>query len=93
MQIIKDDVYLDNLETLLRYIADENGTTRARSVNSQINKIVKNIPNFPYKYRKSHYYDDENIRDCIFKGYTLPYLIDNEKNQIIILDIFKWSKR
>lgn len=93
MQIIKDNIYLDNLEILLRYIANENGITRARSFNSQINKVVKNIPNFPYKYRKSYYYDDENIRDCIFKGYTLPYLIDKEKQQIVILDIFKWSKR
>jgi plasmid stabilization system protein ParE len=93
MQIIKDDIYLDNLEVLLQYVSNENGVVRARSFNSQINKIVKNIPNFPYKYRKSYYYDDENIRDCIFKGYTIPYLVDNEKNLIVILDIFKWSKR
>jgi plasmid stabilization system protein ParE len=93
MQIIKDDIYLDNLEVLLQYVSNENGVVRARSFNSQINKIVKNIPNFPYKYRKSYYYDDENIRDCIFKGYTIPYLVDNENNLIVILDIFKWSKR
>jgi len=29
----------------------------------------------------------------IFKGYTVPYYIDKEKNTLIILDIFKWSKR
>ena len=24
-------------------------------------------------------YDDENIRDLIFKGYVIPYLIDEDK--------------
>ena len=37
--------------------------------------------------------DDEDIRDYIFKGYTISYLIDNEKNQIALLDIFKWVNK
>jgi hypothetical protein len=38
-------------------------------------------------------YDNENIRDLIFKGYTIPYMVDSENNKIIILDIFKWRDR
>ncbi|UCN01581.1 hypothetical protein LCX93_11680 [Sulfurimonas sp. SWIR-19] len=49
--------------------------------------------NFPYKSRKFLYHDDENIRDYIFKGYTIPYLIDNNKNKIVLLDIFKWKNK
>jgi len=30
----------------------------------------------PYKHRKSIYYDDENIRDLVFKGYTIVYMIE-----------------
>ena len=41
-------------------------------------------------YRKSVYFDDENYRDLIHKGYTVVYKI--EKERIIILDIFKWSE-
>ena len=40
-------------------------------------------------YRKSIYFDDENYRDLIHKGYTVIYKIKEDK--IIILDIFKWS--
>jgi len=47
----------------------------------------------PYKYRKSYYYDDENIRDFIFKGYTIPYLIDKQKDLLVVLDIFKYKYR
>ncbi|MGM0533206.1 MAG: type II toxin-antitoxin system RelE/ParE family toxin, partial [Campylobacterota bacterium] len=46
--------------------------------------------NMPYKFRQSYYYDSLNIRDFIFKGYTIPYLIDEDKGVIVLLDIFKW---
>lgn len=45
------------------------------------------LPHFPYKCRKSLYADDENIRDFIFKGYTIPYIIEDEA--IVVLTIFK----
>lgn len=43
----------------------------------------------PYKFRQSKCFNDENIRDFIFKGYVIPYLIDKENNKIVILAIFK----
>jgi len=30
-----------------------------------------------------------HVRDYIFKGYTIPYLIDEENVVIVVLDIFK----
>jgi len=48
---------------------------------------------FPYKFRKSIYYNDKQVRDFIFKGYTIPYLIDEKNEIIVILDIFKWTDR
>ena len=93
MQIIRRESYKKNLQNLLEYIAKQDGYTRASDFLSKLNYSIKNLPNFPYKYRKSFYYESEYIRDCIFKGYTIPYLIDERKNQIVILDIFKWGKR
>jgi hypothetical protein len=54
---------------------------------------VDNLPYMPLKFRQSNYYNDSNIRDLIFKGHTVPYLIDTEKEIIVILDIFKWNYR
>ena len=48
---------------------------------------------FPYKFRKSKYYNDDNIRDYIFMGYTIPYLVDEKHDMIVVLDIFKWVER
>ncbi|EAH7533979.1 TPA: type II toxin-antitoxin system RelE/ParE family toxin, partial [Campylobacter jejuni] len=53
------------------------------------NSICKNLSFMPYKNRKSLSFDNENIRDLIFKGYIIPYLIDKSKNEIVILGIYK----
>lgn len=40
----------------------------------------------PYKFRQSRYCQNENIRDFIFKGYTVPYLIDVDNDVIVVND-------
>ncbi|EHV0458835.1 type II toxin-antitoxin system RelE/ParE family toxin, partial [Campylobacter jejuni] len=55
----------------------------------EFNSICKNLSFMPYKNRKSLSFDNENIRDLIFKGYIIPYLIDKSKNEIVILGIYK----
>jgi len=40
-----------------------------------LKKQVNNISNMPKQYRKSAYYQDENIRDMVFRGYTIIYEI------------------
>ena len=36
----------------------------------------------PYMHRKSQFFDREDIRDLIYKGYVVVYKV-NEKNDII----------
>jgi len=38
------------------------------------------------------FYYDKKVRDYIFKGYTIPYYIDEKNEKIVILDIFKWTE-
>ena len=92
MQIAKDKKYINALKNILRYISKDS-KVKSRNFERSLNQHIKNIVHFPYKYRKSFYYNNENIRDLIFKGYTIPYLVDNENNKIVILDIFKWTDR
>jgi len=92
MIIKKSKKFENSLESIVLYIAKDS-KNRALSFQRRLNKILNNLSHMPYKYRKSYYYNDNNIRDLIFKGYTIPYMVDNENNQIIILDIFKWTDR
>lgn len=92
MQITRDKKYLNALDVILDFIAQDSLKKSINFLNS-LDKKISNLPNIPYKFRKSYYCNDNNIRDLIFKGYTIPYLINQELNQIVILDIFKWSDR
>ncbi|PNV84564.1 MAG: plasmid stabilization protein [Sulfurimonas sp.] len=92
MQITKDDIFTKNLKNILKFIAKDT-KAKASSFNKNLFHKLNNIPNMPYKYRKSNYYEDADIRDFIFKGYTIPYLIDLQNNTIVLLDIFKWTLR
>jgi len=77
------------LREIKNYISKFNPEDAKRFIKKLKNNI-ENIPNFPYKYRKSIYFDDENIRDMIIDGYTIIYEIKNDK--IIILNIFNKNK-
>ena len=54
---------------------------------------INNLVNFPYKFEQSKNHFDENVRDMTFKGYTITYLIEEEKDSISILDIYKWIEK
>ncbi len=92
MQIIKDELFKESLKTVLKYIAQDS-KAKASKFNKQLFVQVNKLNNMPFKFRQSHYYTDENIRDLIFKGYIIPYLVDKEKKLIVVLDIFKYSYR
>jgi plasmid stabilization system protein ParE len=92
MQIIKDTIFENSLKKILKYISVDS-KTKAKKFNISLLKKVKKLPDMPYKFRQSLYYDSSDIRDLIFKGYTIPYLIDKDKKCIVILDIFKWIDR
>ncbi len=92
MKIIRRKEYTTALKSILSFIAKDS-TNRALSFKNQLDNKINDLVNFPYKFRQSLYYDDKDIRDLIFKGYTVPYLIDNKNQKIIILDIFKWIEK
>jgi len=89
MQVIRDTQYLESLENILDFIAKDS-LNKALNFLDKLDSKLDTLTYMPYKYRKSLYYPDDNIRDMIFKGYTIPYMI--QKNSIVILDIFKWTK-
>ena len=92
MQIIRDEFYLSKIDEIIDYMAQSSVESAIRFLNKLDDKI-DNLDNMPFKFRQSIYYENENIRDFIFKGYTIPYLIDIQKEVIVILDIFKYSYR
>jgi toxin ParE1/3/4 len=88
MQIVKDEIFIKSLQNILDYVASDN-LIYAIDFYDNLNIEVEKIPNMPFKFRQSLFHNDKNIRDLVFKNYVTPYLIDEHKNMIVILNIFK----
>ncbi len=91
MTIIKDPRFNDELKVILRFIALDS-KERAKHFKNELIARVNNLGVMPYKYRKSIYFSDDNIRDYIFKGYVIPYYIDTRKDALTILGIVKYKE-
>jgi len=92
MKIIYDPIFEFNLFKIIDHIAEDKPMA---SVNfaEELEKMIFNLPNYPFKNRQSIYFNDENIRDMIFKGHTIVYRINISKDIIYVLDIFNRNKR
>jgi mRNA-degrading endonuclease RelE of RelBE toxin-antitoxin system len=53
-----------------------------------ISNIKKDLIN-PFSFQKSKYYNDVNIRDYVFKGYTSVYKIDQENKIVTVFGFIK----
>ncbi len=91
MKIIYDKRFENSFVNIWEYIAKDS-KTRANEFKSQLKAKINQLPQFPYKFRKSIYFNDENIRDLIFKGYTIPYKVETRNDRIVILGIKKFTK-
>jgi len=86
MKIVRSRKYTQSLQDVLRFIALDS-TQRALRFKDELDKHINDLDNMPFKFRKSIYFENENIRDLIFKGYTIVYKIENEKQTITIIGI------
>lgn len=91
MKIRRTTEYQSELQTILRYIAKDK-ISASRQFKKELDKQIENIPNFSYKYRKSIYFNDDNVRDMVFRGYTINYEIDLHQNVIYVFSIFNMNK-
>ncbi|MCD6258659.1 MAG: type II toxin-antitoxin system RelE/ParE family toxin [Helicobacteraceae bacterium] len=90
--IQRSEPFKKSLLGILTFIAKDS-KNKANIFKKALQEKINQLTFMPFKYRKSIYFEDENIRDFIFKGYCIPYVIDEENEKIILLDIIKYEKR
>ena len=91
MQIEYDLRFTASLIDVLDYIALDS-KNRAIEFKSSMQSKIKGLVNMPYRNRKSIYFASENIRDMVFKGYTIVYEIDEINNRIVVMGINKYRE-
>jgi len=78
----------DKLDDQVEYIAKDKPAA-ARKFKREVIRLIKGIPKMPYANRKSIFFDREDIRDLVFKGYVIVYKINTENKSI---DVFGFTK-
>ena len=76
----------EELEDIILYISKDS-PKRALDFYDELMLKIENILTNPYIHKKRKN-DNEKIRELIFKGYTIPFYIDDTNDKIIILGIF-----
>ena len=83
-KIIRTQRFKSQFRNIVFFIAKDKKSV-AKSFKSTLNKSIDDLPNFPYKCRKSIYFENENIRDMIFMGYTIIYEIFEDKIEVMMI--------
>ena len=91
MQIELDDKFKRNFQVIFEFIAKDK-ISASKNFKRELFKQIDSLVDFPYKCRKSYYFDDDDIRDMTFKGYTVVYEVLTKQDSIIILNIFNKNK-
>jgi len=83
-KIIRTERFKNQFKDIVFFIAEDKKSA-AKSFKNTLNKYVDALVDFPYKYRKSIYFESENIRDMTFQGYTIVYEIFEEKIEVLMI--------
>ncbi|MDD2837456.1 MAG: type II toxin-antitoxin system RelE/ParE family toxin [Sulfuricurvum sp.] len=87
MRVIKSPRFEEEIEVITDFISENSPRRALRFYDELLNKL-ESIPSNPYRFRKRPKINDKNIRELIFKGYTIPFYIDTAHEVIVILGIF-----
>lgn len=92
MKIEVTEHFKNKLKRQILYIALDKPLA-AKKLNRLIFKKIKEISNYPKLNRKSIFFDDENIRDLVIKGYLIVYEILLDENKIVVFGFYKWEEK
>ena len=92
MKIKLTKEFRDKLKAQVEYIARDKPTAARKFKNELLSKI-KHITDNPFSNRQSIYFTDKDIRDLIFKGYTIVYQVKKEQKVIIVFGFVKYEEK
>ena len=86
MKIINSALYQDQLKSILAPVL-EHDLKNAKSFKLYLDTIIINMPSKAKKYKRSIYFDNDNIKDIEHQGYTIPFYMDEANSTYVILGI------
>jgi len=86
MNILCSKLYQEQLKSILEPYrnSDPKGI---KDFKLYLDTVILNMPSKVHKYKKSIYFDDDDIRDIEHQGYTIPFIYDEINDLYLILGI------
>jgi len=92
MKIIYNPDFARSLKNILKYIANDKPLASS-NFNTELKRKIRRLPKNPFMCPPSQYFEESNVRDMTYKGYTITYEVNIESEFIEVLDIFNQNKR
>ncbi len=86
MKILTSKLYEQQLKDILNLIVKQD-IKSAKNFKTYLDTIILNMESKERKYKKSIYFDDENIKDITFQGCTIIFFVDKSNSSYLILGI------
>jgi len=88
MNILCTELFEEELKKILTIFAQEDFEA-TKKFKTYLDTILINMPTKISKYKKSKYFNDENIKDIEHEDFTIVVYIDKEENNYLILNILQ----
>ncbi|MBN2815216.1 MAG: hypothetical protein JXQ67_00925 [Campylobacterales bacterium] len=88
MKIFCTELYETQLKEILEKFSKEDFSA-TKVFKTYLDTIIINIPTKAQKYKKSIYFNDDNIRDIEHEAFRIPFYIDSANNSYLILAIIE----
>lgn len=88
MKIETTTEFRRKVERQIRYISLDKPKA-AKNFKNLIFSEIKKLKEMPFKNKQSKFFDNENIRELIVKGYSIIYIVESDK--IVVFGFHKWE--
>lgn len=88
MTISISNEFLKLLTKQVRYIYKDKPRAALKFRKDLLRNIKKDLKQ-PFQFKKSRYFDDENIRDYVFKGYVSVFEVNIEQQIVSVFGFIK----
>lgn len=83
--------FSNKLNAQVDYIAQDKPSA-ARKFKTDILQQIRQIPVMPFRHRKSIFFNQEEIRELVFKGYLVVYRVNQEQEEIEVFGFIKYEE-
>ena len=82
--------FIELLTNQVRFIYKDKPKAALKFRKDILRNIKKDLKH-PFHFKKSRYFENENIRDYVFKGYIAVYEVDVEKKIVSVFAFIKYK--